>query len=188
MGGAFAKNLAAAGWRVVGYDISAARRREAARAGVEIADSAADVAAEAPIDPHQPAQAVGAHGHRAQDRRRQTAAQAAGGNEHLRDFRQGKGRARPRQGRPRHARHAGQRHRRRRRATRDLVFYASGDSRAIKRLQPMFAGLRPPRLRRRRLRQRQQDEIRRQPSGRDQQRRQRRGHGAGHEGRAAAAN
>ena len=34
MGGAFAKNLAAAGWRVVGYDISAARRREAARAGV----------------------------------------------------------------------------------------------------------------------------------------------------------
>jgi putative dehydrogenase len=45
MGGAFAKNLAAAGWRVVGYDISAARRREAQRAGVEIAGSAADVAA-----------------------------------------------------------------------------------------------------------------------------------------------
>jgi putative dehydrogenase len=48
MGGAFAKNLAAAGWRVVGYDISAARRREAKRAGVEIASSAADVAAKAP--------------------------------------------------------------------------------------------------------------------------------------------
>src|SRR5512141_3013679 len=48
MGGAFAKNLAAAGWRVVGYDISAARRREAERAGVEIAGSAADVAAKAP--------------------------------------------------------------------------------------------------------------------------------------------
>ena len=48
MGGAFAKNLAAAGWRVVGYDISAARRREAERAGVEIARSAADVAAKAP--------------------------------------------------------------------------------------------------------------------------------------------
>jgi len=29
MGGAFAKNLSAAGWRVVGYDINAARRREA---------------------------------------------------------------------------------------------------------------------------------------------------------------
>jgi 3-hydroxyisobutyrate dehydrogenase-like beta-hydroxyacid dehydrogenase len=43
MGGAFAKNLAAAGWRVIGYDISAARRREAARAGVEVGISAADV-------------------------------------------------------------------------------------------------------------------------------------------------
>jgi 3-hydroxyisobutyrate dehydrogenase-like beta-hydroxyacid dehydrogenase len=48
MGGAFAKNLARAGWRVVGYDISAARRREAARAGVEIARDAAAVAAAAP--------------------------------------------------------------------------------------------------------------------------------------------
>ena len=49
MGGAFAKNLAAAGWRVVGYDISAARRREAARAGVKIARNAADVAQAAPV-------------------------------------------------------------------------------------------------------------------------------------------
>jgi 3-hydroxyisobutyrate dehydrogenase-like beta-hydroxyacid dehydrogenase len=49
MGGAFASNLAAAGWRVVGYDISAARRREAQRAGVEIAASAADVAAKVPV-------------------------------------------------------------------------------------------------------------------------------------------
>jgi putative dehydrogenase len=48
MGGAFARNLAAAGWRVVGYDISAARRREAQRAGVTIAKNAADVAAQVP--------------------------------------------------------------------------------------------------------------------------------------------
>jgi len=48
MGGSFAKNLVAAGWRVVGYDISAARRREAQRAGVEIGSSAADVAAQVP--------------------------------------------------------------------------------------------------------------------------------------------
>jgi len=48
MGGAFAKNLAAAGWRVVGYDISAARRREARRAGVEIASNTADVASKVP--------------------------------------------------------------------------------------------------------------------------------------------
>ena len=49
MGGAFAKNLVAAGWRVIGYDISAAKRREAQRAGVEIANNAAAVAAAAPI-------------------------------------------------------------------------------------------------------------------------------------------
>jgi len=48
MGGAFGKNLAAAGWRVVGYDVRAARRREAQRAGVEIASSAAGVAAKVP--------------------------------------------------------------------------------------------------------------------------------------------
>jgi 3-hydroxyisobutyrate dehydrogenase-like beta-hydroxyacid dehydrogenase len=48
MGGAFAKNLAAAGWRVVGYDISSARRRDAARAGVAIARNAADLAAQVP--------------------------------------------------------------------------------------------------------------------------------------------
>ena len=48
MGGAFANNLAAAGWRVVGYDISAARRHEAARAGVEIARNAVELAAAVP--------------------------------------------------------------------------------------------------------------------------------------------
>ncbi len=49
MGGAFAKNLAAAGWRVIGFDISTARRRDAKRAGVDIAGSAGDVAAKAPV-------------------------------------------------------------------------------------------------------------------------------------------
>ena len=44
MGGAFAQNLVAAGWRVIGYDIAPARRRAMARAGVEIAADAADVA------------------------------------------------------------------------------------------------------------------------------------------------
>ena len=41
MGGSFARNLAKAGWRVVGYDVSAARRREALAEGVEISSSAA---------------------------------------------------------------------------------------------------------------------------------------------------
>jgi L-threonate 2-dehydrogenase len=44
MGGAFAQNLVAAGWRVIGYDIDPARRRAMARLGVEIAADAADVA------------------------------------------------------------------------------------------------------------------------------------------------
>ena len=48
MGGAFAKNLAAAGWRVIGFDPNLARQREARRAGVEIANNAAEVAAAAP--------------------------------------------------------------------------------------------------------------------------------------------
>ena len=49
MGGAFAENLVAAGWRVIGYDIAPARRRVLARAGVEIAAGAADVARKAKI-------------------------------------------------------------------------------------------------------------------------------------------
>lgn len=49
MGGSFAKNLAKNGWRVVGFDLSAAARRQAQAAGVEIVKSAADVAAAAPV-------------------------------------------------------------------------------------------------------------------------------------------
>jgi putative dehydrogenase len=48
MGGAFGKNLVKAGWRVVGYDINPARRREAKRAGIQIARSATEVAAAVP--------------------------------------------------------------------------------------------------------------------------------------------
>jgi putative dehydrogenase len=47
MGGAFAENLVAGGWRVIGYDIAAARRKALARAGVEIAADAVDVARQA---------------------------------------------------------------------------------------------------------------------------------------------
>ena len=42
MGGAFAQNLVAGGWRVIGYDLDPARRRAMARAGVEIATDAVD--------------------------------------------------------------------------------------------------------------------------------------------------
>jgi putative dehydrogenase len=48
MGGAFARNLLADGWRVVGYDIDPARRRAMAKAGVEIAKDAKSLAAAVP--------------------------------------------------------------------------------------------------------------------------------------------
>jgi 3-hydroxyisobutyrate dehydrogenase-like beta-hydroxyacid dehydrogenase len=49
MGGSFARNLADRGWRVIGFDIDAAKRKELARAGVEIARDARAVAASAPL-------------------------------------------------------------------------------------------------------------------------------------------
>jgi len=48
MGGAFARHLVAAGWRVIGYDIAAARRRALKRAGVDIAANAGELARAAP--------------------------------------------------------------------------------------------------------------------------------------------
>jgi L-threonate 2-dehydrogenase len=47
MGGAFAQNLIAAGWRVIGFDVAPPRRRALAKHGVQIADSAVGVAREA---------------------------------------------------------------------------------------------------------------------------------------------
>jgi putative dehydrogenase len=49
MGGAFAQNLIASGWRVVGYDIASDRCRALARAGGQIAGDAAEVAREARV-------------------------------------------------------------------------------------------------------------------------------------------
>ena len=64
----------------------------------------------------------------------------------------------------------------------DVVVYASGDTRAIRKLKPMFAALLTRRARPRRVRKFQPDEIRRQSPGRDPQHRHRRSHGARHEG------
>ncbi len=47
MGGAFARNLVAANWRVVGYDVAPDRRRAMAKAGVDIRSDAGEVAREA---------------------------------------------------------------------------------------------------------------------------------------------
>jgi len=49
MGGAFARNLTAAGFKVIGHDIDPKSCRAAARAGVEIAKGIHDLAARAPI-------------------------------------------------------------------------------------------------------------------------------------------
>jgi 3-hydroxyisobutyrate dehydrogenase-like beta-hydroxyacid dehydrogenase len=48
MGGAFAQNLRDAGWRVIGFDVDPKRRRVMARAGIEIVKDARDLAAAAP--------------------------------------------------------------------------------------------------------------------------------------------
>ena len=60
MGGAFAENLVAAGWRVIGYDTDPARRRALARNGVEIAADAVAVARAGAGDHSQSAETRGA--------------------------------------------------------------------------------------------------------------------------------
>ena len=137
MGGAFARNLAAAGWRVTGFDVSAARCREAARAGVHIAKTAADLAAQVPVIlvslPKPQALAATARAIAAArlprkvivemstftiaDKEKAEAALRKAGHTML-DV--------PVSGTGAQA------------ASRDLVFYASGDAAAIKTLRPMF--------------------------------------------------
>ena len=48
MGGAIARNLVAAGWRVIGFDTEPARRAEAAADGIEAAESLAALTRDAP--------------------------------------------------------------------------------------------------------------------------------------------
>jgi putative dehydrogenase len=137
MGGAFAKNLSQAGWRVVGYDISAARRREAARAGVEIARNAAGVAAAVPTvltslpkpqalmdTVHKIAAAklprkllVEMSTFAISDKEKAARVLAKAGHQTLDTPVSGTGSQAK---------------------NRDLIFYASGDPRLIKRLRPMF--------------------------------------------------
>ncbi len=137
MGGSFAKNLAAAGWRVVGYDISAKARKTAERAGVEIAKSAVDVAGKVPtiitslpkpqalIDTVRAVAAaklprkvfVEMSTFAISDKEKAEAVLRKAGHAML-DV--------PVSGTGSQA------------ATRDLVFYASGDSKLVSKLRPMF--------------------------------------------------
>jgi putative dehydrogenase len=139
MGGSFAKNLVAVGWRVTGYDTDAGRRRALARAGVTIAQDAAAVAAAAPViitslpTPqalHDTAAAIAAA-----KLPRKTIVEASTFT--LEDKERAEKTLRraghlvldcPVSGTGAQAR------------TKDLVIYASGDAAAIKKLRPLFLG------------------------------------------------
>ena len=139
MGGAFAQNLVAAGWRVIGYDVDPARRRAMARAGVEITGDVKALAAAVPtiitslpkpsaLD--ETVEAVAGAGVRPlvvveastftiDDKVRAERTLRKAGHVML-DC--------PISGTGAQAK------------TRDLVVYASGDSKAIRKLRPLFAG------------------------------------------------
>jgi 3-hydroxyisobutyrate dehydrogenase-like beta-hydroxyacid dehydrogenase len=139
MGGAFAQNLVKAGWRVIGHDVDPARRRAMAKAGVEIVADAKAVAAAAPtiitslpkpaaldatvqaiIAAHiKPRVIVEASTFTIDDKARAERALRKAGHVML-DC--------PISGTGSQAK------------TRDLVVYASGDSKAIRKLKPLFAG------------------------------------------------
>jgi L-threonate 2-dehydrogenase len=138
MGGAFARNLVSGGWRVSGYDIDPSRCRALARVGVGIAPDAGTLAAEAPtiitslpkpsaldatvaaiIDSGAPPRViVEASTFSIEDKRRAERALAKAGHVLL-DC--------PVSGTGAQAK------------VKDLVIYASGDSKAIRKLRPMFA-------------------------------------------------
>lgn len=139
MGGSFARNLVKAGWRVVGFDVSPERRKELAKAGVEIAENTGAVAAAVPVIitslPKPQALLATAKEINAAKAPRRIVVECStftiedkeaaekllhGGGHTMLDC--------PVSGTGSQA------------ATGDLVIYASGDSKAIARIKPMFAG------------------------------------------------
>ena len=139
MGGAFAKNLAASGWRVIGYDLDPGRRRAMARAGIEIARDAGAVGAAAPViitslpSPQALHETVAALAAAKLPRRIVVEASTFALEDKLAAERVLKKAGHialdcPVSGTGAQAR------------TGDLVVYASGDSAAIKKLRPMFLG------------------------------------------------
>jgi 3-hydroxyisobutyrate dehydrogenase-like beta-hydroxyacid dehydrogenase len=137
MGGSFARNLVAAGWRVIGFDPSKAAASAAKRAGVELASSAAEVARNAPViltslpKPqalHATARALAAaklpkrtivemSTFMIEDKEKAQQVLSKAGHTVIDSPVSGTG-SQARAG--------------------DLVFYASGDTRTIKKLRPMF--------------------------------------------------
>jgi len=139
MGGSFARNLIAAGWRVVGYDVDPARRRLLAKAGVEIVRDARSVAAASPIVitslPKPEALMATAKEIAAAGLPRRIFAECStftiGDKEKAERALRAAGHVMldcPVSGTGSQA------------ATGDLVIYASGDTKAIAKIKPMFAG------------------------------------------------
>jgi 3-hydroxyisobutyrate dehydrogenase-like beta-hydroxyacid dehydrogenase len=139
MGGAFAQNLVDAGWRVIGIDLDPKRRKSLTRAGVEIADDAADLAATAPVIitslPHpsaladtvaaivaskRPCVVVEMSTFALDDKLAAERALRKAGHVMLDCPVSGTGAQA---------------------TTKDIVVYASGDPKAIRRLRPLFAGI-----------------------------------------------
>ena len=138
MGGAFARNLAAAGWHVIGYDVDAKARRALAKAGVTIASGTAEVAREAPTIitslPHPSALAATAEAIAKAGVKRRVIVEASTFT--LDDKTKAEERLRaaghvmldcPVSGTGSQAK------------VKDMVIYASGDKRTIAALQPMFS-------------------------------------------------
>lgn len=139
MGGAMARNLQAAGWRVIGYDTDPARRAALAEAGIEVAADAVAAARAAPVlltslpKPaalHATVKALAEAGlpprllvetstFTLEDKLAAEAALRAAGHAALDCPLSGTGAQAERK---------------------DLVVYASGDAQAIARLAPFFAG------------------------------------------------
>ncbi len=139
MGGAMARNLAAAGWRVLGYDIDAVRGTDLAAAGVDIRPDVATLAHEAPVLllslPSPAASLATARAIAASGAERRVVIEAS--TLALKDklaieaVLRGAGHVAldcPISGTGAQAQ------------TRDLVIYASGDAQSIEALRPLFAG------------------------------------------------
>ena len=139
MGGAFARNLRKSGWRVIGYDIDAKRRRIMAKAGVEVAAGAGELARAAPViitslpSPQALAATVAAIAGSGVARRVVVEASTFALEDKLSAERQLRKAGHvtldcPMSGTGSQA------------ENKDLVVYASGDSKAIAKLRPLFAG------------------------------------------------
>ena len=184
MGGAFARHLAAAGWDVSGYDLDAKCRKRARAGGVTPAADVAEVARKSPVIILSLPSAKALHA--VADAIAAAKVTAAG-----RSSRPGTFSLDDKMAAERTLRAAGHivldcpvSGTGSQVKSKDIVIYASGPAKTIASLRPMFATFSRAVHDLGAFGNGSRDEVRGEPSGRDPQRRQRRGDGARHEGRA----